>query len=123
MAKTSNKILIAEDDPFLSKVMNSTLKDEGFDVDLAHDGGEALEKIAKNKYALILLDLIMPVKNGFEVLGELKTKKSKIPVLVFSNLSQDQDKKEVMSLGAKEYYVKSDISIDEVVAAVKNYIK
>jgi DNA-binding response OmpR family regulator len=122
MAKQPKRILIAEDDPFLSKVMMSTLKDEGFDVELAHDGVEALAKIAKNGYSLVLLDLIMPNKNGFDVLKELRAKKKKIPVLVFSNLSQDEDKKEAFSLGAKGYFVKSDMSIDEVAATVKKYI-
>lgn len=122
MTKMSAKILIAEDDPFLSKVMNSTLRHEGFEVDLAHDGAEALEKITKNRYSLVLLDLIMPAMNGFDVLKALKAAKNKTPVLVFSNLSQDQDKKEVISLGAKAYFVKSDISIDDVAAEVKKFL-
>ncbi|MBN2096841.1 response regulator [Candidatus Peregrinibacteria bacterium] len=121
MAKT-NKILIAEDDPFLIKVMGTILQDEGFAVDTARDGEEALKKITANGYKLVLLDLVMPKKNGFEVLEDMKAKKIKTPVLVFSNLSQDSDRKEAVSLGAKDYFVKSDMSIDEVAEAVKKYI-
>lgn len=121
MAKKIKKILIAEDDPFLTKVLGTILEDEGFSVDRASDGNEALKKIMKDGHSLVLLDLIMPGKTGFEVLEEAKKMKIKTPILVFSNLSQDEDKKEALSLGAKGFYVKSDMSIDEIVKAVKKY--
>ncbi len=121
MAKKSTRILIAEDDPFLMKVLGTILQDEGFEVELAKDGAEAADKIDKNGYAVVLLDLIMPKKTGFEVLEEAKKKGVKTPILVFSNLSQPEDKSEALELGAKEYFVKSDMSIDEVAAAVKKY--
>ncbi len=116
-------ILIAEDDPFLSKIMKNRLIEEGFSIDHALDGEMALQMMAKKGYCLLLLDLIMPNMNGFEVLEELKKKKIKIPVLVFTNLAQKEDEKEVISLGAKGYYVKSDISIDELVKTVKTFMK
>jgi len=122
MAK-EQKILIAEDDPFLMKVMGNILSDEGFEIELAEDGAEAIAKIGKDGYAVVLLDLIMPKKTGFEVLEEAKKKGVKTPILVFSNLSQPEDKKEALELGAKDYFVKSDMSIDEVAAAVKKYAK
>ncbi|MBN1258330.1 response regulator [Candidatus Peregrinibacteria bacterium] len=125
MKKTAKlrKILIAEDDPFLVKIASNRLREEGFEVDTAGNGAEALEKISKNHYSVVLLDLIMPMKDGFEVLRVLRQKKDKTPVLIFSNLAQDEDKEEVKRLGAKGYYVKSDIAIDEVVKAVKNFLK
>ncbi|MBU0577733.1 response regulator [Patescibacteria group bacterium] len=116
-----NKILIAEDDPYLSKIMSATLKEEEFEVEMAKDGVEALKKIKKDDYALVLLDLIMPIKDGFEVLKELKKAKIKTPVLVFSNLSQERDETQVFALGAKEYFIKSDMSIEDVVKTVKRY--
>lgn len=122
MAKQPTKILIAEDDPFLMKVLGTILKDEGFEVELAKDGAEALKKIQDDGYSLVLLDLIMPKKTGFEVLEEAKKEGVKTPILVFSNLSQDEDKEEALSLGAREYFVKSDMSIDDVAAAVKKYL-
>lgn len=115
-------ILVAEDDPFLIKVMGTILEDEGLSVDRAHDGEEAIQKLRSNKYALVLLDLIMPLKTGFEVLEEAKKMKIKTPILIFSNLSQEEDKQRVMALGAKGYYVKSDISVGEVAVAVKKYV-
>lgn len=127
MPKISKKspgktILIAEDDPFLSKIIRNRLAEEGFAIDTATDGDETLKKLSTNTYALVTLDLIMPNKNGFEVLAELKKQKIKVPVLVFTNLAQSEDEREVMSLGAKGYYVKSDISIDELVKTVKQYV-
>ncbi len=125
MKKTAKplKILISEDDPFLVKIGSNRLKEEGFEVDTAGNGAEALDKISKNRYAVVLLDLIMPVKDGFEVLKILQKNKDKTPVFVFSNLAQDEDKEEVKRLGAKGYYVKSDIAIDEVVGIVKKFLK
>lgn len=115
----NKKILIAEDDEFLIKVMNNRLKKEGFHVDTANDGLSALEQITKNNYQVVLLDLIMPNMDGFEVLTELKKLKNQTPVLVFSNLSQEEDRKEVIELGAKGYYIKSDISIHDIVEVIK----
>lgn len=122
MANKSISILIAEDDPFLGKIMSNRLKEEGFNIDNAIDGAEALSKIAKNSYSLVLLDLIMPGKTGFEVLKELKAKKSSVPVLVFTNLAQEEDRREVMNLGAKGYYVKSDIAMDELVETIQKFV-
>jgi DNA-binding response OmpR family regulator len=121
--KQNKRILIAEDDPFLGKIMQFSLGQEGYEIDRALDGGEALEKIIANNYAVVLLDLIMPVKDGFEVLSELKKLKNKTPVLVFSNLAQEEDKKEVLSLGAKGYYVKSHMAISELVKVINKFTK
>lgn len=123
MATEKTKILIAEDDPFLSKVVGATLQQEGFEVDHAKNGQEAIDLAGKNKYKVILLDLIMPIKNGFDVLNFLKKEKIKTPVLVFTNLSQEEDKKEVMELGAKGFYIKSSIAINELIEIVHKFVK
>ena len=103
--KKKKIILIAEDDLFLSKMIEDHLKGEGFTVDLAKDGETALNKIKENDYALVLLDLIMPKRNGFEVLKELKDAKIKTtPIIIFSNLSQAEDEEEALQLGARAYY-------------------
>jgi DNA-binding response OmpR family regulator len=122
MTTSKVKILIAEDDPFLIKVMGTIFEDEGYIVDRAVNGQEAIDKIKNDGYTLMLLDLIMPKKNGFEVLEDMKKLKLKTPVLVFSNLAQPEDKKEALGLGAKNYFVKSDMSIDDVAKAVKKYL-
>lgn len=117
--KNVKKILIAEDDPFLVKIMGNRLKEENFEVDTVDNGKSAMEHIEKNDYKVVLLDLVMPIMDGFQVLEELKKRKIKTPVLVFSNLSQDEDRKEVMALGAKDYYIKSDISIQDIVKVIE----
>jgi DNA-binding response OmpR family regulator len=109
------KILIAEDDVFLNKILSHSIKDHGFDVETASDGVEALDKLKKDHFDLILLDLMMPKKDGFSVLTELRAAKNKIQAVVLSNLSQKSDIDEAMSLGVKKYFVKVDTSISEVV--------
>ena len=117
------KVLVVEDDPFLMKVAGLTLEDKGYHVERAVTGKEAIVAIKKNGYKLVLLDLIMPEMDGFEVLNELKKQKNKVPIVVFSNLSQEEDKKEALSLGAKDYFVKSDITLDELADIVHKYTK
>ncbi len=119
----AKKLLIAEDDPFLIKVAGITLEKSGYIVDRAKDGNEALAKIKENEYDLVLLDLIMPHKTGFEVLRDLQGMKDVPPILVFSNLAQDSDKKEAMSYGAKGYYVKSNIALSELVNIINSFLK
>jgi len=118
------KIILAEDDKYISKAYNVGLKDVGFDVSVAYDGNEALEKIKKDKPDLILLDLVMPEKNGFEVLEELGVNDElrKIPVIILSNLGQDSDIEKGRALGAVDYLIKSDLTMDEVIDKVKFHI-
>ena len=123
MTKNTKKVLIAEDDTFLVKIISSRLSEEGYDVTTANDGEEALKAIDSNDFAVMMLDLMMPKKDGFEVLKELKEKGNKVPVLVFSNLSQSEDKEEAKSLGAKGFFVKSDISTNEIVETVNKFAK
>jgi DNA-binding response OmpR family regulator len=122
MVAESKKILVAEDDPILIKVLGTVLEGEGFAVDRAVNGEEALDNILHQDYALVFLDLVMPRMGGIEVLKEMKKAKNKTPVLVFSNLSQDINRAEILNLGAKGYYVKSDMSIKEVVKTVKKFL-
>jgi len=122
MPEKQIEILIVEDDPFLMKIMGNRLQEEGYFVDKSEDGEDAIKRIKEDGYSLVLLDLIMPKKTGFEVLKELKETGEKTPVLVFTNSAQDEDRKEVLSLGAKGYFVKSDIAMDELVEIVKKFI-
>lgn len=124
MAAKMKKIILAEDDKYISKAYNVGLKDVGFDVSVAYDGNEALEKIKKDKPDLILLDLVMPEKNGFEVLEELGVNDElrKIPVIILSNLGQDSDIEKGRALGAVDYLIKSDLTMDEVIDKVKFHI-
>ena len=123
MTKTK-KILLAEDDKYVLRAYKDGLERAGFEVLIATDGNEALERIKKDAPDLILLDLIMPVKNGFEVLEELAVDRSlkKIPVVILSNLGQDSDVKKGKELGAIDYLIKSDYSMKEVIEKVKFYL-
>lgn len=117
-----SKILIAEDDVFISKILAQTLKKK-FVIDVATNGEEAMDKIRRNAYAVILLDLIMPEMSGFDVLKGMRKEKIHQPVLVFSNLNQEEEKTRAMKLGAKGYYVKSDISILSVEGIINKFIQ
>ncbi|MBL7057974.1 response regulator [Patescibacteria group bacterium] len=118
------KIFIGEDDKFISRAYQDGLKRAGFEVFTGFDGSEVLKNIKENKPDLILLDLIMPIKNGFEVLGEMKMDSGlrKIPVVVLSNLGQDSDIERARELGAKDYLIKSNYSMKEIVEKVREYL-
>lgn len=111
------KILVAEDDHFLVNAYKVKLSKSGFDVVIAQDGAEALEKLASEKPDALILDLIMPGMDGFVVLEKMKqdTQLAKIPVIVASNLGQDEDIKKAIALGAKHFIVKSNFKIDDLV--------
>lgn len=115
------KIVIVEDEEILLKVLKEKFDKSGFQTILAVDGEEALSIINKNKPDLILLDLILPKKNGFDVLRDLKadSQSKNIPVVVLSNLGQDEDIKKAMELGADDYIVKTQHPINEVVEKVR----
>lgn len=118
------KILLVEDDKFLSRAYNDGLKEAGFEVVVAFDGEAAIEKIRSEKPDLVLLDLIMPIKNGFEVLGDMAIDDTlkKIPVIILSNLSQESDVERGKALGAVDYLVKADCSLRAVVEKVTEHL-
>ena len=125
MEKVKYKILLAEDDKFLSIALGDKLEREGFVVIKAPNGLEALDLIRSEKPDLILLDLIMPQRTGFQVLEELKkdAELAKIPVVILSNLGQESDRQKAKELGAVDYLVKSDVQMGEVVEKLKTYLK
>ena len=125
MAKNKIKILLAEDDRFLSKVMGNKLSRKGYDVIIAGDGVEAISKIKSETIDLVLLDLVMPNKDGFDVLEEIKKsgKFKKLPIIVLSNLGQDEDIKRAKALGAYDYMVKSDMPINDVIIKIEKILK
>ena len=123
MPDKSKKILIVEDNPSLMKAEIFALMDAGYKIDTAIDGRKAMEQIAINEYGLILLDLVMPNKTGFEVLQSLKEIENTVPIIVFSNMFEEISRDEALKLGAREYVVKSQISLDEMVEKVKKYVR
>lgn len=113
-------ILIVEDDEFISDVYQKKLLMEGFEVALARDGEEALRLLRNRKPDLMLLDIMLPLKDGFEVLSELRADSalSDTKVMVLSNLSQAKDMARAKELGALEYVVKSNVTLPDVLARI-----
>ena len=118
-------LLIAEDDGLLQKVFQTKFEKAGYRVTIAVDGEDALLKMRSEKPDMLLLDIRMPKKDGFQVLGEMKQDPElcDIPVLILSNLSQDPDIETGLKLGALDYIVKSDLSISDVVKKVEEYLR
>lgn len=122
MSKQTKKILVAEDDKFIAHAYKNALKLEGFDVELAGNGEIALEKVKKFKPDLMLLDLVMPVKNGFDTLRTLRKDNTDLPVIILSNLGQDTDIKQCEKFGISDYLIKSNISMKEVISKINDYL-
>ena len=122
MNEETRRILVAEDDRFLRKAAEMALKRRGYTVLTAADGEEALRAARSVLPDLILLDLIMPKLNGFDVLQALKkdAPTAHIPVIVLSNLGQDRDVQQAMDAGAAAYFIKTDLSVQALVQRVED---
>ena len=125
MEEKSTRVLIIEDDQRINKVYMAKLSVEGITVMTALDGEEGLRKIYSEKPDLILLDLMLPQKSGFEILKEIKQdpKVKDIPVLILSNLAQEKEVEKGLELGAEDYLVKTDYSIQQVMEKIKKALK
>jgi DNA-binding response OmpR family regulator len=125
MVEVKKNILLVEDEPLLSNLLKQRLEKEGLEVVLAHDGEEALKILKTIKPNLILLDLILPKVSGFELMETLKADPQfeKAPIIIISNLGQENDILKGQSLGAIEYFVKAQVSIEELVEQVKKFLK
>ena len=123
MPKKKNIVLVVEDDRAIARAIEFRLKQEGYQVDIARDGEEALTMVHENHPDLILLDLILPKVNGFEVLKKIKEDETtrSIDVIIFSNLSQKEDMAQAQAYGAIQFLVKSDLSTSELAAIVNKY--
>jgi DNA-binding response OmpR family regulator len=116
------KIVVADDDRMFRKAAETTLRREGYAVVTASDGEEALQLIRSERPDIIVLDLIMPKLQGFDVLQVLKQDSvtATIPVIVLSSLTQEQDKQEALDLGAAAYFNKATFSLSELVKQVES---
>ncbi len=120
---TKIKILLVEDDAVLSKVIYEELNEAGFETFQAYDGEEGLRMAREKHPDLILLDILLPKKNGFEVLAILKNspETKAILVVLLTMLGSDDDIKRGLQLGANDYIVKSQHALPEIIERVKNY--
>lgn len=119
------KVLVVEDDKFLTSAYRAKLTKSGFEVQVASDGEEALQILLTFEPNIILLDLVMPRKDGFATLPEIRAmeKFRTTPVIVTSNLGQKEDVDKAMSLGASDYIIKSDLSMDALVTKINDTLK
>lgn len=121
MSDNKKTILVVEDDKFLRDLIAQKLLKEGFDVIEAVDGEQGVEKIAEEKPDLVLLDLILPGIDGFEVLSKTKENPAlvDIPVIVLSNLGQKDDIEKGLNLGAVDYLIKAHFTPGEIIEKIK----
>lgn len=116
------KILVAEDDKYLSNAYRLKLAHEGFEVRMAGDGIEVMSILSEFTPDVIVLDLIMPNKDGFSTLADIKAsdKWKTIPVLVASNLGQDDEIERAKKLGASDFLIKSDMSMESFINKINS---
>ncbi len=119
------KILIVEDDKFLRDLLSARLrKEKDIEVSVAEDGEEGLKKIKEEKPNLVLLDLIMPGIDGFEVLKKAKEDEEikNIKIIVLSNLGQEEEIKKALDLGAEDYLIKAHFTLEEILSKIRSYL-
>jgi CheY-like chemotaxis protein len=124
MEEQPKRILLVEDDRFLRKAAEAMLRRHGFTVCTAADGEEALQRVQAETPDLMLLDLIMPKMQGFEVLRRMKQNPAtkQIPVVVLSNLGQESDVQQALQGGAIAYLIKANLSLQDLVTHVQKFI-
>lgn len=118
------KILIIEDDEHVAQIYDIKFSKEGYETIIASNGDEGIKMMKDQKPDLVILDIMMPRKDGFMVLEEVKADPeiSKIPVLAISNLGQESDGERALALGAREYLIKVSYSMQEVLEKAKKYL-
>ena len=125
MGGVKAKVLIVEDDEFLSELISTKLDKEGFDIALAGDGETGYKKIEQFRPDIILLDIMLPGMDGFEVLEKMKTHTDETlkttPVIILSNLGDAEDIQKAMKLGATNYFVKTQHPISEIIEEAQKY--
>ncbi len=112
------KVLVVEDEKPIANALELKLKHNGVNVDVVSNGEDGLGFLKNNTYDLILLDLVMPKMNGFTVLEEVKKMGIKTPIIILSNLSQEEDEKRARDLGAIDFFIKSNTPISIIVEKV-----
>mgnify|MGYP000406078037 CR=1 FL=1 len=119
----AQKVLIVEDEKAISRVMELKMKQAGFEVEVAENGAKAIERTQEVQFDCVLLDLILPEKDGFQVLEAIRQTRPDTKVVVLTNLGQPEDRERVMELGVLGYYVKSEMSIHTLVQKIQELIQ
>lgn len=119
------KIMIVEDYKILREVISDKFTKEGFDVFAAANGSEALDNLSSFSPDIILLDVVMPGLNGFEVLNKIRSNPdsgiAKTVIIMLSNLGDDEDVQKAMRLGADDYLIKSNFTVSEIIEKIKRF--
>ena len=118
------RILVIEDEHKIANSIKKGLEQESYAVDVTYNGEQGFDLAATEDYDVIILDLMLPKKNGFDVLIDVKRNKNTqtIPVIILSNLGQESDIKRALSLGAEDYLIKTEVSLSEVVDRVREKV-
>jgi len=124
MSEGPKKILMIEDDSFLRNLYKDKLRKEGFDFIEATSGIEGMNKIINESPDLVILDILLPMKGGFDILEEMNANGliEEIPVIILSSLKQKSDIEEGRKLGAQDYFVKSETDFSEFLERIKEII-
>lgn len=121
------RVLIVEDDQFLRELSTKKLRKEGFQVELAIDGDEGWAKIQSMKPDVVLLDIILPGIDGFEILTRVRGSEDltvrEVPLILLSNLGQESDVAKGERLGADDYLIKANFTIDEIIEKIKSVLQ
>lgn len=116
-------ILITDDDEFLTSMYKLTLEKIGAEIIVAHDGEQALKMIGGKKPDLLILDLLMPKMDGFAVLQKLKEQGGAMfPIIILSNLREQMDQQKCHEMGARDFFCKSEMDLEELAEKVKKYL-
>ena len=120
-----NTILIIEDDPLISRLYQQAFQFDGYNVVLSHNGQDGLEKVRSIKPTLVLLDIMLPKMNGFEILEKIKNDQAtnKIPVIMLTNITDEREAQRALILGAVKYIMKSSYKPKQITEMVKQIIK
>lgn len=121
----TKKLLIIEDDLVLQKALSQYLESENFEVKCAGDGETGIKMATKEKPDLILLDIVLPKKDGYEVLAEVRGNKDtkNIPIILLTNLGSISDVEKALGLGATTYLVKADYKLEEITQKIKEILE
>ncbi|MDP2587365.1 MAG: response regulator [bacterium] len=122
MADQPKRVLIVEDERPIAKALELKLNHSGFEAKAVFDGEQALQMLESETFDVVLLDLMMPKTDGFAVLEELKKRGISVPVVVVSNLNQPEDIEKAKTLGAADFFIKSDTPLSGVVEHVKRVV-
>ena len=127
VSSSMKQILLIEDDPFLIDIYTTKLKEEGFSIEVATGGEEGLRKLREKKFDLLVLDIVLPKIDGWEILEKIKNPLNRygggLKIIILSNLGQKEEVEKGLRLGAEKYLIKAHYTPTEVVVEIKQVLK